>query len=106
MAKDNKGLRTYDGVEGLNASLGQAGFKVLDTSGDSTGTGNFIAFQILGDGANAASIEVAADTLVGDNIGEIDSTYIEISAGNTVYGPFKEIKISTVANAVLLAYNG
>lgn len=111
MAKTNKGLRTYDGVEGLNASLGQAGFKVL-TGGDNTGDGNFIAFQVIGEGVSlttsgtpdstqAGYSAITVTTHVGDGF-----TAKKIESGTTVYGPFKKITAGITVDAMILCYYG
>ena len=95
----NQGLHTYSGEEGMNASLGQTGFKVL-TGSDNTGDGNFIAFQVVGN-ATTGKANVAATVHTGDAISAFD-----IDQGTIVYGPFKRITVGTATTCIVLCYYG
>ena len=105
MAKKH-GLNSYTVQESNNARLGQAGFKELDSAGN-TGDGNFIAFQIIGPGTDYEdsidSATVGATCHVGD-----DLTATAIAVGTIVYGPFKKITMSspTDADVHVLCYYG
>ena len=105
MAKANKGLRTYDGIEGVNLFLGQAGFDLSDSS--TLFTGDYVGFQVIGDGTTTAKCEIAATSKVGDDIGTVSiSSYEDIEAGSLVYGPFSEIKTGAHSSAIVLCYRG
>ena len=100
------GLNSYTVQESNNAILGQAGFKELDSAGN-TGDGNFIAFQIIGpgheDGEDADQATVGATCYVGD-----DLTATALAIGTIIYGPFKKITMSspTDADVHVLCYYG
>ena len=106
MAKDNKGLRTYDGIEGVNLFLGQAGFDLLDSA--TTVTGDYVAIQVIANGATTDHhVSIAADCKVGDNIGSIaGSTYEIIESGALIYGPFSKIETAAYDDAIVLCYRG
>ena len=107
MAKANKGLRTYDGAEGLNASLGQAGIKVCTTGSGENVEADIIGFHIVATTAATGTAQVAADAKIGDGIGVFATpTYLTMETGTFIYGPFKNIKVGTLTNAMVLAYYG
>ena len=86
------GLNSYTVQEGVNAQLGQAGFKELTAAGN-TGDGNFVAFYVTGKGIASGTDDqatIAATTHVGD-----DLTACIFTAGSLVYGPFKNITMSS-----------
>ena len=96
------GLNSYTVQESNNAILGQAGFKELDSAGN-TGDGNFIAFQIIGPGTVDDVATVGATCHVGD-----DLTATSLMTGTIIYGPFKKITMSspTDADVHVLCYKG
>ena len=105
MAKANKGLRTYDGAEGLNASLGQAGIKVFSASGNVEA--DIIGFHIIATTTSTGTAQVAADAKIGDSLGAFSTpTYLTMETGTFIYGPFKNIKVGTLTDALVLAYYG
>ena len=96
----HKGMYQYNGDEGSNLALGQTGFKVLDSAGN-TGDGKFVAFKVLG-GAAAADVDIDCTCHTGDDL-SIDA----VLTGEIVWGPFKKITISNVGTDVqVLCYYG
>ena len=95
------GLNSYTVQEGMNAQLGQAGFKEIISAGNS-GDGNFVAFYVTGSNADDQAT-VAATTHLGD-----DMTACNFTTGSLVYGPFKKITMSspTDADVHVLCYYG
>tara|TARA_Y100001973_G_scaffold106325_1_gene183503 strand:+ start:2743 stop:3057 length:315 start_codon:yes stop_codon:yes gene_type:complete len=99
------GLNSYTVQEGMNAKLGQAGFKELASAGN-TGDGNFVAFYVTGKGSSSGTDDqatIAATTHTGD-----DLTACIFTAGSLVYGPFKKITMSspTDGDVHVLCYYG
>ena len=96
----HKGIRQYTGDEGSNLALGQAGFKVLDSAGN-TGDGNFVAFKVLG-GAATVNVDIDCTCHQGDAL-SIDN----VLTGEIVWGPFKRITIDNVGTGIqVLCYYG
>jgi len=95
------GLNSYTVQEGMNAQIGQAGFKALVSAGN-TGDGNFCAFLVTGSGASDQAT-VAATCHVGD-----DMVACNFITGTIVYGAFKKITFSapTDADVHVLCYYG
>ena len=96
----HKGIRQYGGDEGSNVALGQLGFKVLSTA-TNTGDGNFVAFKVIG-GAATVDVDVVCTCHIGD-----DLTIPAVLTGEIIWGPFKNIAISTVGAGIkVLCYYG
>tara|TARA_R100000781_G_scaffold107366_1_gene71566 strand:- start:915 stop:1232 length:318 start_codon:yes stop_codon:yes gene_type:complete len=95
MAIDHKGLGQFTGLEASNISLGQSGFKLLTNTTLSTGDGHFVAFKVIGS-SSAANLNVNATTWVGD-----DLIVNDVLTGEMVYGPFKNITISSLSTTTL-----
>jgi hypothetical protein len=100
MAKANKGLRTYEGQEGLNASLGQVGFK-LCTAASTTVTADIIGFHIISKTTGTAIATMSATSKIGDSI-----SAVAMESGTFVYGPFSAVTaaISGSACSVIVYY--
>ena len=102
----NKGLRHYTGDETSNILLGQTGFKIVTALtpvdvDDIDDIGQFPIIKVLVDGT------MTAITLRGDHFtldGTISGNAISVLAGESYYGPFKEI--ITVGACVVAAYLG
>ena len=75
------GLNSYTVQEGVNAQLGQAGFKELTTAGNK-GDGNFVAFYVTGKGSASGTDDqatIAATTHVpSSNFSEFGFTVLVI----------------------------
>jgi len=82
------GIHKYTVAEGIGLQLGQAGFKELDSAGN-TGDGNFCAFQIIANASDSVAT-VGATCHIGD-----DLTATPMLAGTLVVGPFKRITMSS-----------
>jgi len=102
----NKGLRHYTGDETSNILLGQTGFKIVTSSApvdvdDIDDVGQFPVIKVLVDGT------MTAVTLRGDHFtldGTINGGAITVAAGESYYGPFKEI--APAGLCVVAAYLG
>ena len=86
------GLNAYTVQEGMNAQIGQAGFKELTAAGN-TGDGNFCAFLITGEAATDHAV-VAATCHTGDNM-----TACKFRVGQIVYGAFNKITVTSPSDA-------
>ena len=96
----HKGIYQYSGDEGSNVALGQVGFKVLTSAGN-TGDGNFVAFKVLG-GAATVNVDIDCTCHQGDDL-SIDN----VLTGEIVWGPFKRITIDNVGAGIqVLCYYG
>ena len=96
----HKGIYQYSGDEGSNVALGQVGFKVLTSAGN-TGDGNFVAFKVLG-GAATVNVDIDCTCHIGDDL-SIDN----VLTGEIVWGPFKRITIDNVGAGIqVLCYYG
>ena len=62
----HKGIYQYGGDEGGNVALGQLGFKVLTSAGN-TGDGQFVAFKVLG-GAADVNVDIDCTCHQGDEL--------------------------------------
>ena len=101
MAKANKGLRTYEGQEGLNASLGQAGFKFC-TAASTVVTDDIIGFHIISRSTSAAVATITATSKIGDSI---PATVLE--SGTFIYGPFSSVTVAiATSQAAVVVYYG
>ena len=102
----NKGLRHYTGDETSNILLGQTGFKIVTSSApvdvdNFEDIGQFPVIKVLVDGT------MTAITLRGDHFtldGTVTGNAITVAAGESYYGPFKEI--TPVGACVVAAYFG
>ena len=102
----NKGLRHYTGDETSNILLGQTGFKIVTSSApvdvdNFEDIGQFPVIKVLVDGT------MTAITLRGDHFtldGTVTGNAITVAAGESYYGPFKEI--TPVGACVVAAYMG
>tara|TARA_R110000765_G_scaffold160676_1_gene265047 strand:+ start:649 stop:969 length:321 start_codon:yes stop_codon:yes gene_type:complete len=100
LIQPHKGLNQYSGSEASNASLGQAGFKILTAPGN-TGDGHFVAFKVLG-GASTVNVDITAVCALGDNL-----TITNVLTGEMVFGPFLKITIANVGTGIqVLCYKG
>ena len=96
----HKGIYQYGGDEGGNVALGQLGFKVLTSAGN-TGDGQFVAFKVLG-GAADVNVDIDCTCQQGDTL-SIDN----VLTGEIVWGAFKKITISNVGTGIqVLCYYG
>ena len=96
----HKGIYQYGGDEGGNVALGQLGFKVLTSAGN-TGDGQFVAFKVLG-GAADVNVDVDCTSHQGD-----DLSITNVLTGEIVWGPFKRITIANVGTGIqVLCYYG
>jgi len=96
----HKGIRQYQGDESGNIALGQLGFKVLASSSDASGDGNWVAFKVIGAAADQTA-EITTVALQGDPL------TITCVTGEIVWGAFKSITAGTLASGVeVLCYYG
>ena len=103
----HRGIRQYQGDESGNVGLGQLGFKVLDTSGESTGDGNFFMIKVLGGLSTAEVVRIAVTTHQGDGSTGSAINLDDVLTGEVVYGCFKNITITTPGTDVkVLCYYG
>ena len=95
------GLLKYTVAESNNLLLGGNGIEEL-TSAGSSASGNFIAFYVTG-AAATDKCTVAATCHIGDNL-----TATPVLQGTLVYGPFRQITMSspTDADVHVLCYYG
>jgi hypothetical protein len=96
----HKGIYQYGGDEGGNVALGQLGFKVLTSAGN-TGDGQFVAFKVLG-GAADVNVDIDCTCHQGDEL-----SINNVLTGEIVWGAFKKITISNVGTGIqVLCYYG
>jgi hypothetical protein len=100
MAKSNKGLRTYEGQEGLNASLGQVGFKVLSATG--TVVADIVGFHIISKTITPAVATMTTISKTGDSMAALP-----METGTFIYGPFSSVTATfTSAELSVVVYYG
>ena len=103
----HRGIRQYNGDESGNVGLGQLGFKVLASSTDSTGDGNFFMIKVLGGAAAADVVRIAVTTHHGDGSAGTAINFDDVLTGEVIYGCFKNITITTPgADVQVLCYYG
>tara|TARA_R110001583_G_scaffold60762_3_gene180211 strand:- start:498 stop:803 length:306 start_codon:yes stop_codon:yes gene_type:complete len=96
----HRGIRQYAGDETGNVGLGQLGFKVISSAGNS-GDGNFAMIKVIG-GAADVHVDIALVTHLGDDV-----TINDVVTGELLYGPFKKITTTNHdADIDVLCYYG
>jgi len=102
--RKHKGKHEYSNDESSNISLGQLGFKVLDTTGTNTGDGFWSAIKLIGSVATNAHID---DVILTFHDGST-VTINDVATGEMLYGPFKKVALdnSVGANIKCLVYYG
>ena len=105
------GLKKYSVVEGINAQLGQAGYKYIDQAGTgNTGTAaagvEYVAVTILEGNDTAAGVGAAIiATESFDTALFPDTTFNLLATGTTIYGRWKKITITGTA-CTAICYRG
>jgi hypothetical protein len=96
------GIHAFTVQEGVNAQLGQGGYKHIDQAGtDNTGTAadgvEYVAITVL----EAATIT----TVSNDPATYPDLSTITVPAGTTIYGRWNLVTVAT-SNATAICYRG
>jgi hypothetical protein len=100
--RKHKGKHEYSNDESSNISLGQLGFKVLATTGN-TGNGFWSAIKLIGSVVSNAKIATVTLTFHDDTTLALTN----VATGEMLYGPFKKVAIDTPdTNVQCLAYYG
>jgi hypothetical protein len=121
---NHKGITQYSGEFASNLTLGQAGFKFINstsrtfwsgegTSGPTTiyhkDVNQWVAIKNVTDPNSGLNTNGAITVDIGTYIGESGTSStvrIHLAAGDIVYGPFKSVKIDSGTDAAILAYIG